>query len=665
MQNQVNHKSTDDRLTLPSVWICLIALYTLIAIASFLPEKRLWGINHLAYYPIPVRIGALVLMAVAFIPMVNGSVYSRLVKLHRFFCARRRLTAFAVVFVALVSVFVFYSFQASTLVLGDGDVVANTLDAAYRGDSTRVLGTLGNIHRREPIAPGTSTVYYLSSVLHVRAFGGRPITALRFLNCLLGGIFVFVFLRIILRGSLAAPLSIWVALLVFSSGAMQLFFGYVENYTPLLLLGALYVIAGIRMIHRRTPLWVPIVIFVLTAYAHVSGVLLGPSLVALVVIRVVGQNRGRVLRVLTPALIALTVLGAYLAGALTALDKYFLPLLPSQSVYSVFSPNHWVDVANELVLLVPVLPVLIVIGFRLRRSRSEEGRAPATHDGGDSPREGRTPATHDGDNRPREGRTPWLSLPEEWHFALLLLVPAVVYALLFDPEIGLARDWDLFSVLLLGLIPLLLLTVNRVIAWGSAVPGAVAVPSLVMGLVVVVSWIGVNASPNRSTARFEHILAYEESRPDYAYEILAKTYYQQGRLADAIRSQEKACSISHNVRHYLTLSRYYREYGDREAAMDVLRSTLDRRPRYKPARRELIVALFNHDRFEEAIETARTGIELNPREPFYHYYVGKSLIRLGKREEGRAALLESQQLSAGPLLTKAIAEELRRLDDTD
>lgn len=152
---------------------------------------------------------------------------------------------------------------------------------------------------------------------------------------------------------------------------------------------------------------------------------------------------------------------------------------------------------------------------------------------------------------------------------------------------------------------------------------------------------------------------------DYAYEILAKTYHEQGRLADAIRTQETTSAISQNPRHFLTLARYYRDYGDPDAAFEVLQKTVERHPRFRPARRELVVALFHRERFADAITVAQRGIQGNPEDPFYYYYMGRSLVRLGRVDEARSALLDAQRLRSDPILEEAIADELHRIESGD
>jgi len=597
---------------------------------------------------VSIRIGALIVMAIAFVPIVSRAIYASLVVVHGFLRDHKRMATAFVVATAVGSIFVFDAFRSSTLLLGDGEVVANNFSVTYRGDSTAVLATLGLINRTEPISPGTTSLQYLSSVLQTRVFGTAPTDALRFFSCFLGGIFVLLVLSVACRSSLEAPLAVWVLVLALLSGAMLLFFGYVENYGPLFLAGTVYVILGVRVIHGESRLWLPIAAFVLAAYVHVSGVLLGASLVFLVVRQLSATQTTR--RVLTPALIGLTIVAAGAAGYFTRLEEYFLPFLPSQSGYSVLSPAHWIDIANELLLLVPVVPLFFVLCVMLWRGR-----------GSFEPQSSADEAGEVSADRP----VPWLTRRDEWHFALLVLIPALVYLLFFNPAIGLARDWDLFTVILFGLVPLFLLAINRTYAAGSVTQHRVAIPALIMGIVITAAWIGVNASPERSTGRFEHILAYQESRRDYAYEVLAKTYHNQGRLTDAIRIQETASSISGNPRLYLTLAGYYREHGDIDASVQILQRLTERRPEYRPARRELLVALFNHRRFEDVVAVARAGMAYHPQDPFYYYYVGRGLVRLGRIEEGRTALIESQRLRPGPLLRRAITEALDRLEAGD
>lgn len=625
---------------------CLLVLGTFIAVASFLPEERLWGVNHLAFFPVPVRVFVLLVLALAFVPRVSAFVHAGLVRGLTRLRDNKPLRRFVVCAVFFGSIATFYACRSSTRLLGDGDVVSNAFEVSYRGDSTSVLPTVQEIWSEDRISPGTTTLYYFLEVVHTRLLDGIPGTAVALFNCVLGGCFVFIVVGAALARSITPALGLWMIALAFASGTMQLFFGYVENYTPLFVIGVLYVISSLRVLHARASIWMPVVFFVVAVLLHVSGVLLGASLTWLIAWRLLAQRRDRLAYSLTLPLAFVTAALAYIVGH-TTLAEYFLPMVSTGSRYGALSVPHGVDVANELFLLVPVLPLFIVMGVALWRHRASRPRPPREAARGSLPSGGRDPH--------------WLTSPAEWHFVALVVVPGVLYLLFFNPVIGLARDWDLFSVLVWGLVPLCLLVVNATLASGP-VSHTVTIPAAVMGVVLTAAWVGVNASPQRSVDRFESILFYQENRMDYAYEILAKTYYEQGRLADAIRTQETTSAISQNPRHFLTLARYYREYGDPDAAFEVLQKTVEKHPRFRPARRELVVALFHRERFADAITVAQRGIQGNPEDPFYYYYMGRSLVQLGRVDEARSALLDAQRLRSDPILEEAIADELRRIE---
>ena len=53
----------------------VIATLALVAIASWLPGERLWGINHLAFYPTALRVVLLALAAALLLPPVGQRMY--------------------------------------------------------------------------------------------------------------------------------------------------------------------------------------------------------------------------------------------------------------------------------------------------------------------------------------------------------------------------------------------------------------------------------------------------------------------------------------------------------------------------------------------------------------------------------------------------------------
>jgi hypothetical protein len=640
-------------------WLLVVPLavtFVLLAIGAFLPGKRLWGINHLAFYPAAARVAMLAGVACFFVPFIGRSFYELLVKAFDFVRSRGSLAVAIVALVSMLSFGAFVAFQSSTLLLGDGQLLVNTFESNFFHEASReethashtLASDLRAIAKTERIAPGAMALYYLAAAA-TRAVGASdPIDGVRFLNCLLGGILVFVLLRGLLRSAAPPALVLWTTALTFAGGAVQLFFGYVEFYTPLFFFGALYVLSSFGVLRGSGSLWLCAVLFLLTALSHVQGVLLFPSFAFLIMWRCLRRDDAP-MRLLTPAMLAASVVAFWIAWAFTPLSRFYLPMFETKESYGVFSWDHAVDIFNELLLLQPVFLLFVVMGvtgwWLERRSTTARDHKRGTNRSQEDAVRGFIP-----------GRV-------AWHFAWLLLAPALVFLILFKPEIGMGRDWDLFSITSLGLTVLFVLIFSRFEAAGRpahiAATGGLAI---VLCLVATRSWIGINATPTRAAARYEQILQDDRSRLPYAYESLAMHYDSKNHGAEVIRIMEAAIEISKNPRQMFLLSNFYRKYGDNENSMRLLRETLRRRPRYAEARQNLLALLTLERGFAEAVDVARAGSEFHPTEPIYFYHLGKALIATGNEEAGRQALLQCKQLNPPRAMSAAIDAQLKALD---
>ena len=190
-----------------------------------------------------------------------------------------------------------------------------------------------------------------------------------------------------------------------------------------------------------------------------------------------------------------------------------------------------------LVILIPALLVFVVVGIRRALTRKRQ----------DEPQE--SPAE----------RT-------AWHFVLLLFFPCVLYLFFFKAEIGVARDWDLFALTAVALLPAALLVIRHASADNPKAVRLAFGPVLVMSAILTSAWIGINASAERAPRRLDAILAYDRSLAPYAYETLALHYYNRNELSDAIATLEKGATLSKNPRHQVMLSKFYRPYGDMDSA---------------------------------------------------------------------------------------------------
>lgn len=621
-----------------AIWIivaAIFAVYVAVVVASFLPDARLWGINHLAFYSPAVRISALGLIGISFIPFIARHIYSALLGLSRTIKHGGQGVESALTFIAIFSVALFIILRSSTDLLGDGQLVATNFQLARDGDEQVVTRSVQSILTENHIAPGTTVLYYGAEKFVGGVLKRAPVFGIRLFNCVLGAAFLYIFFGLLRKSSFSREIRLWLLILTLFASSMQLFFGYVENYTPLVFLLFLYVVSSMPILHGRGRLWIPIVLFVLSVFMHIQAVLFAPSLVLLILHRLGGRLWTATEKYAAPVLILLMIVGTALIGVFTGASKHFLPLVGNEETYGVFSMTHLWDVLNEIMLLMPILPVLLVMVWvsRKRPQKNSSGH-----------------------------EVKWFSLASEWRFVYLILACCLIYLILFKSDIGMGRDWDLFTMSSVGLIPLAALVLNRFLRSIKDQAGAavVVVPAVLITIVLGSAWIGINASSSRSVDRFESMLTYDRTHAPYAYENLAIFHYTNGDLPKAIDSMKLAADVSKNPRQYVMLALYRYENGELEDALQLLRDVLKVRPGYKNARLHLATVLEKEKMLEELNDVADAGTKQHPREAEFWFHLGESSLLLGNTDEGLAALQRCKALRPSPERLARINELIGR-----
>jgi len=599
----VRSNLTDPVLRLRVLSLMLLALITLAAFAS---RGRMWGVDHLAYFPVPIRLTAICLIVAAFVPALGRGMFSLTELIITRARAARRLRASLPFVAGLAALSIFVRFRAATVLWGDGQVVLNELGVVQDRAANLVHG-IASIASFERIAPLTSMVYFVAGEVAHGVFHAEPATGIVAVACLLGALLVAIAARWLLADALPAWLACWLVLVLPSTGAVQLFFGYVENYSLLIFFGALFMGLIYRYMRGASGARAPVIAWLGASASHVAGLLFLPALLYVLAVR---SGRVRNTRALCYALLAGVAVAAVAGRLLPASREFYRPFLSNADYAGVFSVAQAIRVTNLVLLLAPAF--LVVAGWTAGRLRPE--REETAPDGGTAA-----------------------------HALGLLLAPMMLFVVWFRAEIGMSRDWDVFALASTGLLAFT--------AWALTRPrhperrrglAAAAAPLVVCGMVLTVSWVGVNASTERSIARFERTLEYDRTNVAYAYETLARTYRSLARLPDAIEMMEQACAQSYNARRLVILGGIRRLNGDIEGAAAAYREVVERSPGYALARERLVALLFETEQWEELIAVAREGSRLFPQNAFYFYYLGQALIQSGHEAEGREALRQSQ-----------------------
>jgi len=329
-----------------------------------------------------------------------------------------------------------------------------------------------------------------------------------------------------------------------------------------------------------------------------------------------------------------------------------LVALPEDGNQAILTLGHVLDVGNLVLLVLPAALVFLGLWLQLG-SETHWPSAAVVPSPGHAVRESRRSSRARGSRAttaPRDtwAPTPWLQTRAEWQFFQLQGWGCLLYLIFFEAAIGVARDWDLFAMIAVPLIPLSLLLWNRYSRRTSATNGTsldvvFMAPMLALTLILGMSWVLLNHSVPHTTRRFEGILSWETAEVPYAMEALAATYYDSGRAGDAIRIMEAAVALSPNARLRSLLGTYAFEVGDYARARKLLEPQLQKNPNDIKVRNWLIRTYHEQGDRQKQESVLREGIALHPQELRFHLLLGEFLLYEGRGDEGVAELRLGRQ----------------------
>lgn len=398
-----------------------LLMLTLHIAAPFLPEETAWSLWPYIFLPTWLGWGLALLVGALTIPAVSEGVH-RLVSRHPVTSSNQQLIFMGL---ALLAGGLFYLARLRHLRWGDAYWL--TVLLSYPELEHRVIYNWQ--------APLTVLLHQRLWQFVAEPLWGWPVEQVYATVSLICGVgFVYVLLNFshqwgrdrLEKGILTG--------LMLTTGSMQLFFGYVENYT-IMSLGLLITLYWAwQLLRGSRQLFWPILAFSLTNAFHPSTVFLWPGMLLLAWL---SYRRGRVSlidgllqTVITPLLIgggvgAIMEIGGHGVEALTGVDRpgggdgiWFVPLFEVDPTnqwqrYTLFSPAHLIDWFNLHLLLSPLgLLIIVVIGL-VYRERLFEG---------------------------------WQSVDRD--YGCFLMTMAGLYVLLtfvWNPDYGARHDWDLFA----------------------------------------------------------------------------------------------------------------------------------------------------------------------------------------------------------------------------
>lgn len=578
-----------------------------------------WGTHMFAFYPAWVGLSALIAAILLALPATQSMIVGALDRVIR----ALSLVSTPLLFIAAAGTVVGGAFllPAKLHLLGDGALLIRSIPRAVWGDdivqsfrNQPLLDILYswavNFHPADQ-PPNPKEVYFTIDVIAAVAFVGL----------------IFWTVSKIERPALEKFL---LGLLFFAGAGSQFFFGYVENYVLQYVATAAYAVTGWYALERRVHIAVPVFCFALLPGLNLGALILAPSLAYLLLARF----KERWILVL----LILGALGIFSLGALFAIgfdfDAFFRHLTlgsvdflrftatsNGSFPYPMFSPLHFLDWGNALMLIVPFglfVPAIVL---------------------------------H------------YLPADRRWsNPALVFLLVAAACGLLFtwiiNSALGMARDWDMLASFF---VPLMVLNVYLLAHPLLAEPRRYVL-ALVTGIALIhwASWIGINADAERHMARFKSFtsttlfslasqMAYNEALANYFFDGKeygeAKHYYMQymkidsfnprilGNVSDVYRklgenenyfeSLKRAARLNNpNPGIHVNLGVEYANRGDTNNAIAFNERALALEPTQQKAHANLGILYLSKKQYAVADSHFQAAIGLGMRDPVLFRYAG-------------------------------------------
>ncbi|MFH1374201.1 MAG: tetratricopeptide repeat protein [bacterium] len=592
--------------------VALLFTLGLLGLTSFYPIEGMWGINHLAFLPEAFKYLfwaiAVVILVVLFVPGRLTPGEQSLDSIADFIFNRGPLPR---LLIAALFTGAFILLRAKTHFLGDGYTLLS------------VFGQ-GESFIRRWAEPGS--IFIIRKLQWLLGGYTRQTTlwTCQMLSVVSGAVIVLNFISIAAKIGKDARSRLIALISLLFSGVILLFFGYVEYYPLLWASATTFVRLGLGFLEHGRRLWLVLLVFVLTILIHLQAIFLLAGVTYLVVIKFSRQTPTFSLGWRKLLMIGgVTLIGVlyiiWLLKDQVNLAAVFLPIFtgpPQAPEYALVSTKHVMDLSNQVLVMFPGILVIVASLIYRRKKHSKDMTTV---------------------------------------FLGLLSVGSLLFLLLIDPALGMARDWDLMSLTLLAPVLLLL--------WSfGGKPGRMSAKVLVTYLMLCalcsISYVAANTRTAASEERFRSLLQYYGTKDDTGWAIYAYYYLNGGEYSRAMelaRFMEKAGIRLDKTYHILAvLNNKAERLTEAEKYYHLALGLTPRRPRLK---NELGQLYMQQGRNEHALAILREARRLDPSLTAIAEGVGLAYYRLGHLDSALAiadTLFAADENSPGGHLLKMV-----------
>jgi len=609
-----------------------LILFALFALANTGGIEYFWGFNFLKFFPSPVRLFLLALVAVLFLPRVSQILTDTGLSLSRKITERKTFRISFQIIISLIFLFLFYYFSSQTTLFGDGTLRKN------------------QIINGEMWLPFELLDFLIHAVLYKYLFSPLDLTAV---NCysmvsVVSGLF-FIDGLVRLALYLDKEKGLVYFLLLFSSGVTVFFFGYVESYSIASALLPYVILAALKALDNKSGIAGFIVLYILLALVHVvPAFILGVgALLVLFLYKKEGRVANRKISKYLTVIFALAVAAGYILslGGVEIFKKTLLPLTPGENGgQGLLTVNHFLNILNWLFLAAPAFLLLIIPILKKKNDSGGKGLLKIFIFG-------------------------WIA------------VSAGLFMFFYTPQLGGPRDWDIFS------LPAFFILNAAVVIYSEKFKkhlSGFVWPVIALAFVSTFSFAVINNSPVKSAERFEeviqvarfkslfkdyiHLLSYYDTQPDlkkrrlfyetkvmqeaktrddstFALRKISQMYYSDRQYDQALNFIFRALMVdSLDFQSHLLLVRYSQSFGEAEHKQ-LVAEMLERHFPEKPHARMNAGILYSLiDDFSRAEENFRRAFELDSSDFKIVSNYATFKIKLQDYEQGLVLLNRALQL---------------------
>jgi Flp pilus assembly protein TadD len=576
------------------VIVVLSALYLCALAAPITYPPSFWGIDHLQYFDWSERL--LVLPGGIMLSVVLTMVVRRF----RVSATVKRVALYGLAPLSLLCLF--YILHVRHHYLGDGVLRIAQLDTNYMLMPTEPLGYLANV-----------AVYRFAGPLF-HFTGAQAMEALSYISGVITYFAALYFARTLCH-SAEQRLTAF-ALLMFS-GVTLLYCGYAETYTLLPAFLMFFFATGMRALQGRLSMLVPASLYLLLVLFHFQFLYLIPSMLLLGYFGY--QRKDRRAFIVSIILSLLSLVAAIVVPLLStspakSLGDFFMPFLPGDDAYWLFSTRHIFEIVNEL-LLTAIAPLILLIAVLMSRPKV------LTMSNG-----------------------PTL-------FAIASLPGALALLTLLHPSLGYPSDWDLFSSagVIIAICAITLYATQKKFALNRAA-------SLALGAVGITSFLAyaaVMADYDKAMARQVDILSISGEQGAYGFESIGNDLSQRNLLDQAEQMWRRSLKLRPHWRIYGNLGHLELDRGDADAAEYYALKALSLNSTNSVLYMTLGMAYLAQKRFQLAETNLRRACSITPSEPGFHHNLAVCLDEQGRLAE--AEVEARTAVSLGPGVARFLA----------